>query len=111
LHQGAKALVLKADDDYILYTLPGDVRADFDKIRDLIQAKKIKMASKEEVKEKTGIEVGSIPPFGSVIGMKTYVDPRLAENEIIFFNPGRHDRTIAMKYSDFVAIEKPISLL
>ncbi|MEP7167202.1 MAG: amino acid--tRNA ligase-related protein [Candidatus Woesebacteria bacterium] len=108
LHQGSKALVLKADSAYVLYVLPGDLRADFEKIQNHIGAKKLSMASKEDVKEKTGLEVGSIPPFGSAIGLQTYVDPALAENETIFFNPGRHDRTIGMKYADFVQIEKPI---
>ncbi len=110
LHQGAKALVLKADEKFILFVLPGDARANFEKIQAHLGAKKMQMASKDEVKAKTGIEVGSIPPFGSVIGLATYVDPALAENDVIFFNPGRHDRTIGMKYADFALIEKPISI-
>jgi aspartyl-tRNA synthetase len=111
LHQGAKALVLKADAKYILYTLPGDVRADFEKIKEQLGVKKVSMAAKDDVKKVTGIEVGSIPPFGSVIGLQTYMHPALADNDIIFFNPGRHDRTIGMKYSDFSQIEKPIVVL
>ena len=105
--QGAKALVLQADEDFILFVLPGDLRADLEKLQKFLDVNKLRMASKDSVKAKTGLEVGSIPPFGSVIGLKTYVDSRLAENEEIAFNAGRHDRSVKMKYSDYLKLENP----
>ena len=107
IHQGAKALVMQADKDFILYVLPADNKADLDKIQNKLGVKKLKMASKESVKAKTGLEVGSVPPLGSVIGLKTYIDESLADNEEIAFNAGRHDRSVKMKYADFVKVEKP----
>jgi len=65
------------------------------------------MASKESVKAKIGLAVGCIPPLGSIIGLKTYVDSRLSENEEIVFNAGRHDISVKMRYSDFLKVEKP----
>lgn len=110
IKQAAKALVAQADKAYILIVLPGDKRADLDAIAKQIGAKKLSMASKESVLSKTGLEVGSIPPFGSVMGMQTYVDPDLAANEEIAFNVGRHDRSVKLKYADFLAVEKPTVL-
>ena len=107
IHQGAKALVLQADKDYILYVLPADIQADLERLQDKLQVKKLKMASKESVKAKTGLEAGAVPPLGSFVGLKTYVDSRLSDNEEIAFNAGRHDRSIKMNYSDFVKLEKP----
>ena len=66
------------------------------------------MASKESVEAKTGLEVGSIPPFGSLLGMKTYLDVRLSDNDEIAFNVGRHNKSVKMKYSDFVKVENPV---
>jgi nondiscriminating aspartyl-tRNA synthetase len=106
-HQGAKALVLQADKEFILLVLPGDLRANLDTFKTYLKVNRLKMASKDSVKEKTGLEVGTIPPFGSVIGLKTYVDERLSDNEFIIFNAGRHDRSIKMKYLDFLKLEKP----
>lgn len=107
LSQGAKALVLQADGEFILFVLPGNLRADLEKLQEILKVKKLRMASRESVKARTGLEVGSIPPFGSVIGLKTYVDSRLGENKEIAFNVARHDRSIKMKFEDFVKLEKP----
>jgi len=106
IHQGAKALVLQAGKEFILYVLPADLQADLEKLAGKIKAKKLTMASKESVKAKTGLEVGSVPPLGSILNLKTYVDSRLSDNKEIAFNAGRHDRSIKMKYSDFIKLEK-----
>lgn len=102
--------MLQADKQYILYVLPADLRADLDQLKDKLGVRKLAMASKESVKAKTGLEVGAIPPLGSVIGLQTYVDSRLAENENIVFNAARHDRSIQMLYSDYIRVERPIIL-
>lgn len=107
LHQGAKSLVMQADKEYILFVLPGDMKADLEKVKALLGVKKLQLASKDTVKAKTGLEVGSIPPFGSAIGLKTYLDSRLSDNEEIAFNVARHDRSVMMKYEDYVTVEKP----
>jgi len=107
IHQGAKALVLQADKKFILFVLPADLRADLDALQRELKVKKLRMASKESVEAKTGLTVGSIPPFGSVIGLKTFLDSRLSDNDEIAFNAARHDKSIKMKYKDYVAIEKP----
>lgn len=111
IHQGAKALVLQADKEFILLVLPADLKADLKTIQKNKGYKKLAMASKESVKAKTGLEVGCIPPFGSTIGLITIVDSRLSENDEIVFNAGRHDRSVKMQYSDFIKLEKPEILL
>ncbi|HYD35430.1 MAG TPA: amino acid--tRNA ligase-related protein [Vitreimonas sp.] len=105
--EGAKALVMQADKEFVLYVLPGDQRADLAAFQKHLGVKKLAMASTDSVYQRTGLKVGSIPPFGSSIKMKTYVDSRLAANEQIAFNVGRHDRSVIMKYADYVAVEKP----
>jgi aspartyl-tRNA synthetase len=107
LHQGAKALVLQKDKDLILYVIPGDQRVDFNRLKTFLKAKRVAFASKDTVKAKTGLEVGSIPPLGSTIGLPTFVDQSLAGNQEIAFNAARLDRSIKMKYSDFIKVEKP----
>lgn len=107
VHQGAKALVMQADKDYVLLVLPADLKADLDAFKNHLGVNKLAMASKDSVKAKTGLEVGCIPPLGSVIRLKTYVDSRLSDNEEIAFNAARHDRSIKLKYKDYLMVEKP----
>lgn len=107
LRQGAKALVLQADKQLVLYVLPADLQADLERLKKVLKVKKLAMASKDIVEAKTGLEVGCIPPFGSIVGLKTYVDKRLSENKEIAFNAARHDRSVRMKHEDYMKLEKP----
>ncbi len=107
IKQSAKALVLVVDKSYILFVLPGDKRADLKSLKKLLKAKKVVMASKESVKSKTGLEVGAIPPFGSVLGLPTYIDKQLETVDTIAFNVAYHDRSVSMSLKDFIRIENP----
>lgn len=110
VNSGAKSLVLAADNEFILHVLPGGERADLDKLKKLLGVKKLVMASRDSVAAKTGLEVGAIPPFGSVLGMKTYLDTRLAAHETISFNCGKHDRSVDMRYADYLKVEQPVEV-
>ena len=65
------------------------------------------MATKDEVKELTNLEVGSIPPFGSLFKFTTYVDEKLGKNSQIVFNAGLHTKSIKMNYTDWLKVENP----
>jgi Ala-tRNA(Pro) deacylase len=107
LASGAKALVVKAGDEFVLLVLPADRKLDSRKARDALQVKALRFASKEEVQNLTGLQPGSIPPFGSLFGLTSYCDPALADNASINFNAGDHAISIQMSYTDFVEVEKP----
>jgi Ala-tRNA(Pro) deacylase len=107
LSSGAKALVLKAGDGFVLAVLPADRKLDSKKARDALKVKGLRFASKEEVMQLTGLEPGSIPPFGSLFGLKTYCEPALAENPSINFNAGDHSVSVQMPYLEYVRVESP----
>jgi Ala-tRNA(Pro) deacylase len=107
LSSGAKALVLKAGDGFVLVVLPADRKLDSKKARDALGVKGLRFASKEEVMQLTGLEPGSIPPFGSLFGLKTHCDPALAENPSINFNAGDHSVSVQMPYLEYARVEAP----
>ena len=107
LASGAKALVVKAGDAFALLVLPADRKLDSKQARSLMGVKGLRFASREEVKSLTGLEPGSIPPFGSLFGMATYCDPALADNPSINFNAGDHSISVQSSYADYIALEKP----
>ena len=107
LHSGAKALILSAGGAFHLAVMPADLALDNNALRSVLGSRRLRFATKEEVLELTGLTPGSIPPFGSLFGFQTICDERLAENERIVFNAGSHSDSIQMKYSDYVAFEKP----
>lgn len=107
LSSGAKALVVKAGDEFVMLVLPADRKLDSKKARQSLGVKAIRFATKEEVLQLTGLEPGSIPPFGSLFKLPTHVDPLLGENASINFNAGDHSISVQMTYSDYLKIEKP----
>lgn len=107
LSSGAKALIVKVGERFAMLVVPADRKLDSKKARANLGVKSIRFASKEEVMELTGLEPGSIPPFGSLFQLSTYVDPALAANESINFNAGDHSISIQMAYDSLVAVEGP----
>jgi Ala-tRNA(Pro) deacylase len=110
LASGAKALLVKAGDAFRLLVLPADRKLDNRKARTALGVKALRFATREEVAHWTGLEPGAIPPFGSVFGLPTACDPKLAENAAINFNAGDHAISVSMSYADYVAVEKPALL-
>jgi Ala-tRNA(Pro) deacylase len=107
LASGAKALIIKAPECFALLVLPADRKLDNRAARELLGAKAIRFATREEVAELTGLEPGSIPPFGGMFGLQTFCDVALAEQESINFNAGDHAISIQMHYADYVKVEQP----
>jgi Ala-tRNA(Pro) deacylase len=107
LASGAKALVMKAGDDFLMLVLPADRKLDSRKARTALGVKSLRFASREEVEQLTGLQPGAIPPFGSLFGLRTTCDPALAENASINFNAGDHAVSVQMAYADYETAEKP----
>lgn len=106
LHSGAKALVLCGSKTKTcwLFVMPADLKLDSKKVKQIVGENVSFAASPETI---TGCVPGSVPPFGSIVGLKTYCDKRLAENEDINFNAGSLTDSIRMKYVDYLATEQP----
>src|SRR5262245_61045748 len=104
---GAKALVVKAGEEFLLLVVPADRKLDSKKARTSLGVKAMRFATKEEVEARTGLQPGSIPPFGSLFGLPTRCDPALGENETINFNAGDHSISISITHADYIAVERP----
>src|SRR5215813_8054333 len=74
LASGAKALIIKAKDQFFLMVLPADRKLDSRQARTLLGVKALRFATREEVESLTGLQPGSIPPFGTLFGLPTYCD-------------------------------------
>ncbi|MSS70674.1 MAG: hypothetical protein EXS64_04205 [Candidatus Latescibacteria bacterium] len=107
LSSGAKALVLKAGEAFVLFVMPADRKLDSKRVRKNLGFRELRFATREEVFALTGLQPGAIPPFGSLFGLKTYCDRALGQNERINFNPGSHTTTLEMGYEDYVRVEGP----
>ena len=107
LSTGAKALICKVDDRFVMFVIPGDRKLDSKRIRQNLGVHALRFATPEELRELTGLPPGAVPPFGSLFGLLTHCDARLTENEKINFNAGDHSISVSLRSSDYLQVEKP----
>jgi Ala-tRNA(Pro) deacylase len=107
LEQGAKALVLRAGDGFVMAVISAARRVDFQKLKRLLGTEKPRFASADEVDQQTGCPPGGVPPFGNLFGLKVVMDPTLAALERIDFNAGERTRSIEMSSRDYIRIVQP----
>lgn len=108
LKTGAKAMIAKCKDDYYLLVLPADKQIDWKRLRSILRVRDIRLATAEEAEQVAGVQMGSVPPFGNVLGLPTYFDQGLFENEVVNFNPGSITHSIAMQSADLRALVTPM---
>ncbi len=105
---GGKALVLKVDDTFKLFVLSAARRLDSSAIKKHFHAKGIRFAGREELKKLTGLEPGSIPPFGRpIIDLELFVDESILNNAKIAFNAGSLTDSIVMAVKDYLQLAEP----
>jgi Ala-tRNA(Pro) deacylase len=109
LASGAKALICKLDDSFVMFVLPADRKLDSKAVRKQLKARSMRFASRDEVLSKTGLTPGSIPPFGSLFDLKTYCDERLRDESVINFNAGDHAISISMTCGEYLRVENPVT--
>jgi Ala-tRNA(Pro) deacylase len=113
LSKGAKAILLKVQNDFILFVFPADRKINSRKIRAYFRslgrrAKKIRFATPDELFDLTGLPPGAVPPFGRpILDFDLFADSSLFNNDEIAFNAGSMTNSIFMDVSDFQGIAKP----
>jgi Ala-tRNA(Pro) deacylase len=108
LGQGAKAMVCLADKKPILLVISAAYQIDTKKFKQQFDVKDMRFATKEEVLDLTGMAVGAVSPFGSMVGLPTYMDVTLQKYKEIVFNAGLNTKSIQMSYDDYIKVENPI---
>lgn len=108
LDMGAKAIICKADAIPILIAVPGDKKIDFRVFKKTYGVNDLRMATSEEVTALTGLLIGSIPPLGSLFGIRSYYDISIGNKTKVAFNAGDHEVSVFMRGRDLIELEKPI---
>ncbi len=112
LSQAAKCIVLmikigKKVTKYVLAVVPGNARVDLDAVKKLMRGTYVAFASADIAERLAGSVAGTILPFSFNPELELLVDPALLENDELYFNAARLDRSMALKTSDYVAVAKP----
>lgn len=102
-----KNLVLKDKKSgrYFLLILPAAKRMDLKKFSQMVEQKNITFASADVLREKLGVEPGSVSPFGLINDtekvMEVYVDSEVYNAPIVGFHPNRNTATLELSHEMF----------
>ncbi|MBV9230902.1 MAG: YbaK/prolyl-tRNA synthetase associated domain-containing protein [Chloroflexi bacterium] len=112
LSQAAKCIILmvkigKKITKYILAVVPGDASVDLQAVKALMRGTYIAFASSDIAERLAGSVAGTILPFSFNQELELIVDPSLLENDELYFNAARLDRSLVLKTSDYVALAQP----
>jgi len=108
LKTGAKAMIIRGKDSYFLLVLPADKRIEWKRMRAILHVSNLRLATEEEAESVAHVKMGSVPPFGNILGLPTYFDEGLFENDVVNFNPGSTTHSISMKSADLRTVVSPI---
>jgi Ala-tRNA(Pro) deacylase len=105
----AKAVMLKIDGEMAMMVVPASSRVDLERLKEVVRSENVELAPEGEFKnEFPDCEVGAMPPFGNLYGMKVLVSQALTEDDEIAFNAGSHTELIRLAYQDFERLVQPI---
>jgi Ala-tRNA(Pro) deacylase len=105
----AKVVVFMADGEPLQAIVPADLIVTPARLTKLCGACAIRLATEDELALLyPDCELGGMPPFGSLVGQRVFVDYRLTREHDIVFNAGDHSRAIVMRYVDFDDLVRPI---
>lgn len=104
----AKTVVVDLDGQHVLAVVPATRQVDLERLRQATGALTVELADEQEfMADFPECEPGAMPPFGHLFGMKTFVEPHLAEDRDIAFNAGTHTEVVRMAYEDFERLARP----
>jgi Ala-tRNA(Pro) deacylase len=103
----AKVVMVRSGGNQLMIVLPADHRLDLEKLENITGQSAV-LQSEDEFKSLfPDCAVGTMPPFGNLYGLTTYVDKSLTKEDYIVFEAGTHTEAIKLNYQDYERLAKP----
>jgi Ala-tRNA(Pro) deacylase len=97
-----KVLIVKERDGFIMAVVPAATQVDLDRLKGLIGHDDIRLATIEEVRAVVpDCMPGSIPPFGALYGLRTFVDRQLLTVPEVTVPAGSPSLAIRLRSMEF----------
>jgi Ala-tRNA(Pro) deacylase len=104
----AKTVIIKIDGRMAMAVVPATTEVDLEALKDQLGARSVELAEEWEFADRfRGCQLGTVPPFGRLFGMDTYLDEELADEESIIFNAGTHSHAISMEFHEYKRLARP----
>ena len=106
LGQIVKSLVFRCDGRPVVALVPGDRRADSDKIARAAGCRFARIAGPDEVTEATGFEPGAVAPFPLPRVERLFIDPTLLSHRVVWIGAGSERHMASLSPTELVRLSR-----
>jgi prolyl-tRNA editing enzyme YbaK/EbsC (Cys-tRNA(Pro) deacylase) len=106
LGQIVKSVVLACDARWVVALVPGDRRADIDKIAQAAGCERARIASPDEVLAATGFAAGAVAPFPLARIDRVYADRSLLGHKRLWIGAGSPNHLAAIAPTDLMRLSR-----
>jgi prolyl-tRNA editing enzyme YbaK/EbsC (Cys-tRNA(Pro) deacylase) len=104
---GAKAMILKCDERFVMFVLSAAKKIDSKKVKKILDCESLRFATPDEVMIITNCLPGGVPPFANIFKIDLLVDKTIVDNEFMAFNAGERTKSLKIKTKDYFLLLKP----
>ena len=106
-----KTVAVRAAGGYALMAVPATCRLDMHLVQAAVGDRHVRLATEEELRRDfPGIELGALPPLGSLLGARLYVDQAVLQHETVVFAAGSQTESVQIRTADLLQHEQVTTL-
>jgi Ala-tRNA(Pro) deacylase len=106
-----KTVAMRVAGGYALMAIPATCRCDMHLVQAAVGDRHVRLATEEELlRDFPDFELGALPPLGSLLGARLYVDEEALQHETVAFAAGRQTESVQLKTADLLQHERATAL-
>jgi len=108
MEEGVKALILRGKNTKKNYqfNIPAHLKLDMKAVQEIV-GEKCEFEDPVVIKERFGLTIGGVPPFGNLLNLENYFDEQILQENKAAFNCGLLTESIILKSKDLMAVVDP----
>jgi Ala-tRNA(Pro) deacylase len=106
-----KTVAVRVGGGYALMAVPATCRLDMHLVQAAVGDRHARLATEEELRRDfPDIELGALPPLGSLLGAPLYIDQEVLQHETVVFATGSQTESVQLKTADLLQHEQVTAL-
>jgi prolyl-tRNA editing enzyme YbaK/EbsC (Cys-tRNA(Pro) deacylase) len=106
-----KTVAMRVAGGYALMAVPATCRLDMHLVQAAVGDRHVRLATEQELlRDFPGIELGALPPLGSLLGAPLYVDQEVLQHETVVFAAGSQTESVQIRTADLLQHEQVTTL-
>jgi Ala-tRNA(Pro) deacylase len=105
-----KTVAVRVAGGYALMAVPATCRLDMHLVQAAVGDCHVRLATEQELRDFPGIELGALPPLGSLLGAPLYVDQEVLQHETVVFAAGSQTESVQIRTADLLQHEQVTTL-